>query len=349
MGAMLAITAMAAERNPSTDGTDGSAFSALNSRLTDRLLELRERNASEKEGDSINERASIFASFRYQLYTELNYKKEDVENNVNFYIESMNTMKNNIDKKAYGTSEIVPDHVTARGILPLSVNITLDGISNIKIREGFTLPADRLPAQYKNGSLVRVGFVISQLKHTIEGQSWITTIACQMVNIPSQETKASGKFVGGTGTKSISADGKVSASKSIKDVYIPALNKTLPNIPQGIKLLMTAQTQLEGFFPGSRSFRTNNPGNVYPSGNKGGFSTLEAGIKAQWQYIFEPTFNGKSKYYKPTMTLYKYISVYAPPSDGNNPTAYTSFIVNYFKKEGKTITSDTTLNQIKAI
>jgi len=353
IGSMLAITAMAAERNPSTDGTDGSAFSALNSRLTDRLLELRERNASEKEGISINERASLFASFRYQMYQMLNYKKEDVENNINFYIECMNTMKNNIDHKAYGTSEIVPDHVTARGILPLSVNLVIDGISNIKTREGFTLPADRLPAQYKNGSLVRVGFVIADLTHTIEGQSWVTTIRGQMVNIPSQETKASGKFTGGSGVRelegTLSATGKVDTSKYVKDVYVPALEKVFPTYSKGIKLLMTAQTQLEGFYPGSKSYRTNNPGNVYPSNNKGGFATLEQGIKAQWDYILGPTFAGTSKYYKSNMSLYQYLSVYAPYSDGNNPAAYAMFIINYFNKQGVSITSDTTLNQIKAI
>lgn len=148
----------------------------------------------------------------------------------------------------------------------------------------------------------------------------------------------------------------VKPSEVIIKEYVPVLNTVLPQLPKGVKLLLQAQTQQEGFYPAngtrpaSKSYRTNNPGNVYPDGNKNGFRTLNDGIKAQWDYVLKPTYDGKSQHYKPTFTLFEYISTYAPVSDNNDPTSYTNFIINYFKHVANiTITPNTTLNDIKNI
>jgi hypothetical protein len=144
--------------------------------------------------------------------------------------------------------------------------------------------------------------------------------------------------------------GNVSTSDTLRLVYIPVLNKVHADKSIGIRTLMAAQTQLEGFYKGTASFRTNNPGNVYPKGNKSGFATLEEGTLAQWRYVLGPIFGGTSQYYKPSFSLFKYLSIYAPVGDGgNNPTAYTNFIISYFKKQGFSITADTTLDEIKNI
>jgi hypothetical protein len=143
---------------------------------------------------------------------------------------------------------------------------------------------------------------------------------------------------------------KVSQSDTIRNEYIPAQNQALPNVERGPKLLMQAQAQLEGFKPGTKAYRTNNPGNVYPNGNKNGFPTLKDGIQAQWNMVLGLAYANKSKYYKPTNTLFEYLSRYAPPSDGNDPTTYTNFVINYFKNVANiNITSTTTLQEIKNI
>ncbi len=156
----------------------------------------------------------------------------------------------------------------------------------------------------------------------------------------------------------------VSASKTIEDFYEPALKKQLPNTSKGIKLLLMAQTQMEGFLPptayppsGSRSYRNNNPGNVFISKDEGTkFASLEMGIQAQWDYVLGPAFdyenvkNRYTKHYNKTDSLFKYISTYAPLGHGsNNPSRYTNFIIAFFKKYNHTITSNTTLLEIKAI
>ncbi|MEY4334291.1 MAG: hypothetical protein RLZZ196_3034 [Bacteroidota bacterium] len=154
-----------------------------------------------------------------------------------------------------------------------------------------------------------------------------------------------------------------SNDKYIRDYYVPALNTVHADKSKGIRLLMTAQTYTEGFYPAgvkdwhkdaTPSWLTNNPGNVYPNGNKSGFKSLQEGVRAQWEFVLGPTFLGKSPYYKTSFSLFQYISQYAPKRDNkgkivNNPTEYTNSIIAWFKANGYDITANTTLEQIKNI
>ena len=83
---------------------------------------------------------------------------------------------------------------------------------------------------------------------------------------------------------------------TIKNEYLPALEK-LP-YSKGLKLLMTAMTHMEGFRKGSRSYRTNNPGNVgnTDSGANKKLLTLSDGIQLQADHL-KKIAEGKSKFY----------------------------------------------------
>jgi hypothetical protein len=150
---------------------------------------------------------------------------------------------------------------------------------------------------------------------------------------------------------------------TIRNVYIPARDKAKLTLSKGMILLMTAQTNQEGFAPGTVSFKTNNPGNIGTETQTkpktiGKYKTLAEGIEAQQSFYFR-IISGKSSYYKLSDTLYKFISTYAPKCytnaqkqlvpGTNDPTAYTNLVINYFKKEGYTITAETTLAEINNI
>jgi hypothetical protein len=91
----------------------------------------------------------------------------------------------------------------------------------------------------------------------------------------------------------------------------------------------------EGWFPGSRSQRNNNPGNLVYVGQpnatkeKDGrfavFPSYEAGFNALKQMILNAA-SGKSKVYKPTMNLYQFFGTYAPDNDGNNSRHYAEVV-----------------------
>ncbi len=150
---------------------------------------------------------------------------------------------------------------------------------------------------------------------------------------------------------------------SVKSVYIPALNRALPNIPKGAKTLLTAQTSIEGFYPGTKSWSTNNPGNIgnVDTGGIVKYATLEDGIKKQYDYI-SGIISGNNKYYKigahvtrPAVTyngvsypgidftydgsLYQYLQIYSTGARKSN--AYLNYVVSFFQKEGYTIDGHT--------
>lgn len=95
----------------------------------------------------------------------------------------------------------------------------------------------------------------------------------------------------------------------------------------------------EGYFPGSRSYRNNNPGNLrYTSytnslgANKGQddnrfviYKTFDIGFGALKQFITDAA-NGELRAYRPEMTLVEFYSVYAPSGDGNYPLGYATAV-----------------------
>jgi len=99
-------------------------------------------------------------------------------------------------------------------------------------------------------------------------------------------------------------------------------------IPQLAKVMKAH----EGFYPGSRSYRNNNPGNFKPgsltaymaklgatSVDSGGFAifpTIEIGTTAQEQFLRDCCMGNIGKY-KGTMTIAQFIGTYAPASEND--------------------------------
>ena len=63
---------------------------------------------------------------------------------------------------------------------------------------------------------------------------------------------------------------------------VPVMN-TITGYSKGTKMLATIMAMKEGFYPKSRSYRTNNPGNIgnTDAGGNNNFGTLKDGITAQ--------------------------------------------------------------------
>jgi hypothetical protein len=216
IGSLLAITAMAGERRPVAGNRDGSAFSALNSRLRDRLMPLRE-STSINGGSSttstgsdnvqaLTEQAQLFNNHVTNMFGLFKFNVDDIEKCIQYYPETMNTLKTEIAVKN-GAPVVEATDVSARGILPLALNVTLDGLSGIKLYQAFKLPIDRLPAQYKEGSKTRIGFTIAGISHAIDNQQWVTSIRAMMINIPAQKGRTSGGFGSGLGGRPGGAGG----------------------------------------------------------------------------------------------------------------------------------------------
>tara|TARA_R110000868_G_scaffold168322_1_gene403027 strand:+ start:2473 stop:3072 length:600 start_codon:yes stop_codon:yes gene_type:complete len=180
--------------------------------------------------------------------------------------------------------------------------------------------------------------------------------------------------------KPIVNNAKISFNKEILEEYIPAIEKM--NVSKGLKLLLIIMTDHEGYYKGTRSYRTNNPGNIgnTDSGANVRLASLEIGIQRQIDY-FTKIINGSSKTYpmnklvtiKPfysaeiaknikvyqmspylpgyrfifTGQLDQFIKIYSTGARAGN--SYLSEIISFFKNHGITVTSETTLNDINRI
>ena len=110
------------------------------------------------------------------------------------------------------------------------------------------------------------------------------------------------------------------------------------------RALGAAIQQMEGWSPGTRSYRNNNPGNLRYVGQPGAIGKDDAGF-AQFP-DFDTGFNALLRqidlYCQRGLTLAGMTAIYAPSSDGNDPFAYAQFLANRLG-----VTVDTKLTDIR--
>lgn len=170
---------------------------------------------------------------------------------------------------------------------------------------------------------------------------------------------------------------KISFTDEMMTKYIPTINQM--GLSNGIKLLCIIMAHKEGYYKGTRSFRTNNPGNIgnTDSGKNQTLKTLTDGINLQVNYL-NKIINGESKSYpmnkkvviKPyyseeiarnqktygispyvpgyeftfTGQLDQFVKIYSTGARAGN--SYLSIIISFFKNHGIEITPQTTLQEI---
>lgn len=97
--------------------------------------------------------------------------------------------------------------------------------------------------------------------------------------------------------------------------------------PQTTATIAATIQQVEGYYPGSIAYRNNNPGNLVYVGQAGAtrgdggfayFPNYAAGLQALNDQI--------QLYAARGMTIQQMMNVYAPASDGNNPSSYAGTI-----------------------
>lgn len=179
--------------------------------------------------------------------------------------------------------------------------------------------------------------------------------------------------------KPYSSSVKITLNSEITQEYIPAFSQTIPNAAKGLRLLLTIMAYHEGFKKGSRSYKTNNPGNIgnTDSGANQSIASLKDGILLQKNYI-DNIVNGKSKAfpmnqpvnikpyysqeiaknsanygmspwlpgYKFTFTgqLDQFVKIYSTGARGGN--SYVNTIVSYFTANGLPIKPESKIQDI---
>jgi hypothetical protein len=163
-----AQTTIGAQANGAVVGEDATALSKWNEGLVDRVIQSRS-NVNSPETEKEEELQDQFYS-NLQAFQKYNQAVEDG----NITDEQIDGAKSDIvsfNKYLVGIyikNNIIP----GIGFLPIDLEITMDGLSGIKIYETFIADDRLLPKEYQD----KIQFITTGISHKIQDNDWTTTI-----------------------------------------------------------------------------------------------------------------------------------------------------------------------------
>jgi len=225
LGSMIAISANSNIKKQVGLSTDASSFGFINTDFKDRFIPIiTDTSGAIKKGDvtsaAISE-AEKFDSYIKSIYSESGkYDASAIGFATNYFIQKMSILKN--EEPA----------TRASAMIPVSLNISLDGISGFQMTQLFTIGENFLPYNYlkiKEGNpFTSIGFAIVGLTHTIENNQWTTSLRTNMAYLRNSVNDYTGK------TKKGNQNFKpqlVSAPAKISSVYSnPNPASSYPNL-----------------------------------------------------------------------------------------------------------------------
>lgn len=164
------MIAIAAQSRQNVASLQSSTYTYMNAGLKSRLISKLETSPANTLNDIENEKNIFYKNLQSLSYYVNNYItpfSSEYNNAIN--INSINTFLNNflvrIDK---GTNY--------KAIIPVSLEISMDGIGGIVIGQIFVINDDILPKEYANKN---VGFIVTGISHDISRSDWTTTLSTQ--------------------------------------------------------------------------------------------------------------------------------------------------------------------------
>ena len=175
------IIAIAAQSRQNVASLQSSTYTYMNAGLRSRLIPSIETSPDQVKSDADKERNIFYRNLQsLSYYVANNIIPFSSEYNNAINLNSINTFLNNflvrIDK---GTNY--------KAIIPVSLDVTLDGIGGITIGEIFRMNDDILPREYENKN---VGFIVTGISHEINRPDWVTTLTTQFCLLDQDKLQA---------------------------------------------------------------------------------------------------------------------------------------------------------------
>ena len=175
------LTAISSNSDIKSDASeDGTPFGHFNDLYKDRYIPQKltvganDSKKSKKPEPSPTDiqAAAQFNQFVINTYNKGTLSVSDIPMATNYYIERMNKRKG----ENIGTR--------SSALIPIGINFSMDGITGLAMGNAFLISDELLPTSYKmveqeGGNTM--GFIITGLEETIEGNSWITEVKSNMI------------------------------------------------------------------------------------------------------------------------------------------------------------------------
>ena len=156
--------------------TEPNAFSKWNIGYTDRIFLDKQLPKSPTVAD---ETAEVDLTAQFEK-TSNNTKEAGYLNSKFQFNEDLFKLSTDINQffKIETTKAIEKnEEFTAPIMIPISLSLTLDGMSGMKIFNKYTITEDFLPQSYKEN----IEFLIKGINHTIDGNGWVTNLEGQFM------------------------------------------------------------------------------------------------------------------------------------------------------------------------
>jgi hypothetical protein len=166
---MIAIAARGANTD-NTMGLDVDSMIHFNQGLRDRIFPAKITPDNDSTLKSEQQKSKV-AKIN-ETVTDLNRKNTaEMQRLIDSLTSGLNSMLTVIKKADTDKTKKINNF-----IIPINLQLTIDGISGINIGEVFTVPASELPASYSN---TNIGFIVKGVSHDMQGNDWTTTITTQ--------------------------------------------------------------------------------------------------------------------------------------------------------------------------
>ena len=177
---MSAMVAASAGTNSSDLRNKLHSMFRWNEGLIDRTVGtlVLDEEYNDSELDTLREELILLARYYYNINVSpyiINYDEANFKG-----IRSLHRKITSIFLEYYTNSPEKPeDKLNASGLIPISLQLRLKGISGLKVGQAFTIQDDLLPTRYRG----RVAFLINHLSNTISENRWTTEISAMMFSI----------------------------------------------------------------------------------------------------------------------------------------------------------------------
>lgn len=159
--------AIGAQANGNTTISNSTAFSEFNKALTDRIL-----TTKVNKNDPSSDEAGIDVKFK-QLYSNyidfrINYTNKIITDSDISSAQSYVREIIQYELGEYTNKKRIP----GVGFIPLNLQLTMDGLSGMKIYQTFDIDETLLPSEYQS----RIRFIIRGVNHKVDTKAWETSI-----------------------------------------------------------------------------------------------------------------------------------------------------------------------------
>jgi hypothetical protein len=173
---MAKIISIGAQDKNNSNDPDALGFSAWNRGYTDRIVPEKEQASppkkdeqdaakAEKEEDENNIQNTRYAGYYSAEKFKYNDDLTKLEADVNKYF------------KKDAINQVNKGNASSPLLIPISLSLTLDGLSGMKIFQKYTITDEFLPQSYRDN----IEFIIKGLSHTIDESGWVTNIEGQFM------------------------------------------------------------------------------------------------------------------------------------------------------------------------